>query len=346
MLGADYDPGMSDPDDRAPILRELELEATIGAVGVDAERDIPVISLADLERRRGEVTDQLWAAATDVGFFQLADHGIPSELIDRTFAKAEAFFALPEAAKARHPWRRELNAGWESRSQVRPSVRVVDQKESYQVTRPNMAPDGPDGDSLWPPDEAVPGFRSTMETFEERAWAVAMEVLSCFADRLGFDRRFFSRAHDPEGEGYQSTVRLLHYFPMTADEFAGGRWRAGAHTDYDCLTLLFQRDGQSGLQVCPGEDAASGRWTSVTTHQDRITCNIGDMLMRWSDDQLRSTLHRVRGPRTGESAPSRYSVAFFAQANKPALIESPTGAFEPITAADFLQQRIAANFAR
>ena len=52
------------------------------------------------------------------------------------------------------------------------------------------------------------------------------------------------------------------------------------------------------------------------------------------------------GPRPGESAPSRYSVAFFAQANKPARIESPTGAFEPITAADFLQQRIAANFAR
>ena len=68
--------------------------------------------------------------------------------------------------------------------------------------------------------------------------------------------------------------------------------------------------------------------------------------MRWSDDQLRSTLHRVRGPEPGEVAPSRYSVAFFAQANKPALIESPTGAFESITAADFLQQRIAANFAR
>ncbi len=338
---------MSDLDDQAagagttPTLRELALESTIGGLGVEAEdRSIPVISLDRFEDRRAEITEQLWSASTDVGFFQLIDHGIPTELIDRAFAGAEDFFALPDEVKAAHPWRRELNAGWESKTQVRPSTQVADQKESYQVTRPNMA-------GLWPPEVTLPGFRSTMEDMERAAWQVAMDVLSCFADRLGFDRAFFTRAHDPEGEGYQSTVRLLHYFPMSGDDFIeGGQWRAGAHTDYDCLTLLFQRSGQSGLQVCPGEDAASGRWTSVATDEDRITCNIGDMLMRWSDDQLRSTLHRVRGPEAGEAAPSRYSLAFFAQANKPALIESPTRAFDPITAEDFLQQRIAANFAR
>ena len=61
-------------------------------------------------------------------------------------------------------------------------------------------------------------------------------------------------------------------------------------------------------------------------------------------DQLRSTLHRVRGPQPGEAAGSRYSVAFFAQANKPTVIESPTGRFEPLTAEEFLQRRINANF--
>ncbi|MEM9561301.1 MAG: 2OG-Fe(II) oxygenase family protein [Actinomycetota bacterium] len=329
---------MAEGTDRDPSLRELALEATIGGIGVDADRPIPVISLERFEERRRGITDELWAAATDVGFFQLVDHGIDAELIDGSFAAAEAFFALADDVKATVPWRRELNAGWESRSQVRPSTRVNDQKESYQMTRPNM-------DGLWPADDLLPGFRATLEAMERASWRVAMDVLSCFADRLGFDRDFFAGAHDPDGDGYQSTVRLLHYFPMSAADFEGGQWRAGAHTDYDCLTLLFQRDGQSGLQVCPGDDAASGRWTSVATDQDRITCNIGDMLMRWSDDQLRSTLHRVRGPRPGESSPSRYSVAFFAQANKPALIESPSGSFESITAADFLQQRIAANFA-
>ncbi len=318
-------------------LDELRLESTIGGIGTDADREIPVISLADADARRDEITDQLWDAATRVGFFQLSDHGIDRTLVDATFAAATAFFDLPDDVKAAYPWRRDLNAGWESKAQVRPSTRVADQKESYQMTRPHMA-------GLWPTDDEVPAFRSTLLAMESAAWRVAMQVLSCFADRLGFERDFFAGAHDPDGDGYQSTVRLLHYFPMTADDFADGQWRAGAHTDYDCLTLLFQRSGQSGLQVCPGEDAHSGRWTSVVPDDDLITCNIGDMLMRWSDDQLRSTLHRVRGPRPGEPAVSRYSVAFFAQANKPALIESPSGAFEPLTAGDYLQQRINANF--
>jgi len=72
------------------------------------------------------------------------------------------------------------------------------------------------------------------------------------------------------------------------------------------------------------------------------------MLMRWSDDTLPSTLHRVRMPRPdeidGERLDARYSIAYFAQANRDAIIESPSGRHEPITAADYLQQRIAANF--
>lgn len=318
-------------------LTELELESTIGAIGVDADRTIPVISLADADRRRGEITEELWQAAQDVGFFQLADHGIEPVLIDATFADAEAFFDLDDDLKARTPWRRELNAGWESKTQVRPSTRVADQKESFQMTAPHM-------DGLWPDEALVPGFHRTLLDMEQQCWNVAMFVLSCFADRLGFDRSFFTRAHDPDAEGYQSTVRLLRYFPMSADDFEGGQWRAGAHTDYNCLTLLFQRDGQSGLQVCPGADAASGRWTSVVPDERLITCNIGDMLKRWSDDRLSSTLHRVRGPRPGEPVVARHSVAFFAQANKPVTIIPPGGTYQPIAAGDFLQQRIDANF--
>lgn len=324
-------------DHRADDLHELALEATIGGLGVDADRTVPVISLANLEQRRAEITDQLWSAASDTGFFQLGDHGIPAEIVDRAFGAAEAFFNLPDSAKAAYPWKRELNAGWESRAQVRPSTKVADQKESYQLTRPHM-------DGLWPAEDEVPGFADDLLRLESAAWDLAMFVLSCFADRLGFDRRFFDQAHAPDGEGYQSTLRLLHYFPMTADQTLAGQWRAGAHTDYDCLTLLFQQDGQDGLQLCPGRDAESGSWTSVKADRRLITCNIGDMLTRWSDDQLRSTLHRVRGPRPGEVATDRYSVAFFAQANKPTVIESPSGRGDAITANEFLQRRINANF--
>lgn len=142
-------------------------------------------------------------------------------------------------------------------------------------------------------------------------------------------------------------MRLLHYLPMPEGEPDPSIWRAGAHTDFDCLTLLHQRVGQGGLQVSRGRDGDDNelRWTSVEPDAERITCNIGDMLVRWSDDALTSTLHRVRMPRQGEDTGPRYSLAYFAQADTDALIEGPARRYEPITAADYLQERIRANFA-
>lgn len=323
-------------------LHELAKESRMGAVGTEAAREVRVIDLADFEHRHVEIADQLWDAAVDVGFFQLANHGIALADVREAFAMTERFFALPNDVKARHPLKRGLNAGWESRAQVRPSTGTPDQKESYQITRPHM-------DGLWPADDALPGFQQTMQAFEAQAWAVAMRVLSCFAVKMGFARTFFTQAHDPSAADYQSTLRMLHYFavdPALRDQLGQGEnlWRAGAHTDFDCLTLLFQRSGQGGLQLLPGKDMASQAWTSITPADELITCNIGDMLMRWSDDQLPSNFHRVKNPAAHEYQGARYSLAFFAQANRGTLIETPSGKYPPITAGDFLQQRVAANF--
>ncbi|GAA4403133.1 isopenicillin N synthase family dioxygenase [Tsukamurella soli] len=320
---------------------ELDKEARMGGLGVEtAGRSVPRIDLSDREARRAEITDQLWHAATEIGFFQLVNHGIPQDAVDTAFARAAEFFALPVETKAAVPLDKPLNAGWEYSSQVRPSVGTPDQKESYQMTRPNMA-------GLWPAEADLPGFREFMSDFESRCWELAMWVLSCFADRLGFERDFFAGAHDPTSEAYQSTLRLIHYYALP-EELRGrpGTWRAGAHTDFDCLTLLFQRDGQSGLQVCPGREADAQEWTPVTPSDDAITCNIGDMLMRWSDDALISNFHRVRVPGTGEYTGPRYSIPFFAQANRDVVIAPPNGTYPPITAAEYLRQRVAANYAR
>ncbi len=321
-------------------LDELNKETRMGAMGSETTaREIRRIDMADFEARKAEITEQLWSASTDIGFFQVVNHGIALDDIRRAFAMSEAFFALPDATKARHLLRRQVNAGWESRAQVRPSTRTADQKESYQITRPHM-------DGLWPDEAALPGFEATMLAFEAQCWSVATRLLSCFADRLGFDADFFTRAHDPSGPTYQSTLRLLHYFAM--DPALAGRtglWRAGAHTDYGCLTLLFQRTGQGGLQVLPGKDAEAQVWTPIEPADDVVTCNIGDMLMRWSDDQLKSNFHRVKNPRPDEYQGSRYSLAFFTQANRDAVVQGPAGRYAPITAEDYLQQRVNANFA-
>jgi isopenicillin N synthase-like dioxygenase len=320
-------------------LDELRKEARMGAAGSETTaRAVPVIDLSDFDARRGAITEQLWTAATEVGFFQLSHHGIPLAQVREAFALSERFFALPRETKAQWPIAR--NAGWESLSQVRPSTGVPDQKESYQMTRPRMA-------GRYPGDAELPGFKATMQAFEDASWAVGMRVLSCFADKLGFERDFFTRAHDMGRETYQSTLRLLHYYPIPADvQDKLDYVRGGAHTDFNCLTLLYQRNGQGGLQVCPGKEFEAQAWTPVPPDEALITCNIGDMLMRWSDDRLLSNFHRVRNPLPGEYMGGRYSIAFFCQANTDAVIASPSGKYPPITAGDYLAERMKANYGK
>ncbi|SFN16188.1 isopenicillin N synthase family oxygenase [Variovorax sp. OV329] len=320
-------------------MAELQKEARMGAMGSETSaREIRIIDLSDFGRRKAEIADQIWDAAVDVGFFQVANHGVDTRDIDHAFAMSERFFALPDSVKAQYPHKKALNVGWESRAQLRPSTGTADQKESYQITRPHMA-------DLYPSEQELPGFKEDMLAFEAKSWAVGMKILSCFALKLGFDDEFFTRAHDPSKASYQSTLRLLHYYaipPAAQDNL--GLWRAGAHTDFDCLTLLYQRAGQGGLQVCPGKEMDAQEWTSIPPMADLITCNIGDMLMRWSDDRLPSNFHRVKNPVPGEYMGPRYSLAFFCQANRDQVIESPSGKYPPITAGDYLNQRIAANF--
>jgi isopenicillin N synthase-like dioxygenase len=324
---------------QAYALDELNKEATFGGIGRNKARIIPKIDLSNYEVRKSEIADQLWQAATDIGFFQLFNHGITQEQVDEAFAMTERFFALSKDVKAHFPMRKGTNAGWEYMSQVRPSTGTADQKESYQITTLRMA-------GLWPTGEQLAGFKAVMLGFERANWALGMKVLSCFALKLGFATDFFTECHDPLSATYQSTLRLLHYLPMLnakQGDFEG--WRAGAHTDYDCLTLLHQRRGQGGLQLCPGKESGELAWTDIEPLSGVITCNIGDMLMRWSDDKLLSTLHRVRMPRPEEYLGPRYSMAFFCQANTDAMVQGPGKRYAPITAHDYLQQRIAANFA-
>ena len=94
-------------------------------------------------------------------------------------------------------------------------------------------------------------------------------------------------------------MRLLHY-PAAAS--IGQPSRAGAHTDYGNLTLL-ATDDVGGLEV----RARSGDWIDAPVVEGAYVVNIGDCLMRWTNDVYVSTPHRVvnRSPR------ERYSIAFF-----------------------------------
>lgn len=113
--------------------------------------------------------------------------------------------------------------------------------------------------------------------------------MECFAEGLGLPLDTFTTGTvSPPGlSDSQSTFRLLHYHSTENKVFGPNFWRAGAHADFDVLTMLFQRDGEGGLEVCPGRkvvgDFGMGtEWFPVEARMDQIVCNIGDQLMRVS----------------------------------------------------------------
>jgi isopenicillin N synthase-like dioxygenase len=117
-------------------------------------------------------------------------------------------------------------------------------------------------------------------------------------------------------------MRLLYYpsIPPSADFQPEVDIRAGAHSDYGSITLLFQRPGQPGLEVLlPGEERV---FTPVTifppgTENDPsppILVNIGDLLSYWTNGLFKSTVHRVVFPKDipgNEGGEDRYSIAYF-----------------------------------
>ncbi|KAH6682739.1 leucoanthocyanidin dioxygenase [Halenospora varia] len=302
-----------------------------------AEKPFPVISLKDFDNRKEEITEQLLYAAENTGFFTLVDHGISVEQIESQFIISRKFFDLAPEIKEKTPHDTKTNNGWEYKAQLRPSTGTYDQKESLWLQR----------NSQWPSNEDVPMFRETTEAFMVKCAEISDQVLSCFSVALGFSADHLKVANDPTKADCLTQLRLIHYPPSND---AAGTWRAGSHTDIGCLTLLFQRDGEDGLEVCPGRESHSSfamgdKFTPLPAETGPIVVNIGDMLMAWSDDRLKSNFHRVRAKDVGKS-PSRYSIAYFNQARREFVLQGPKKKYPPVTVGEYFAQSVAKNFGK
>ena len=108
-------------------------------------------------------------------------------------------------------------------------------------------------------------------------------------------------------------------------------------------------DGVGGLQVrLRGGDWIDAPKVAPVDGQRALIVNIGDCLMRWTNDIYVSTPHRVVAP-----PEPRRSIAFFLDPNPDARIAALPGTveeggrprYEETTGADYLASRLAATYA-
>lgn len=298
--------------------------------------EIPVIEfdafLAAASPSQEAIAQQIYRACRDVGFMYLTDHGITSGLIDRALAESQQFFQLPAATKQRYAWTNAISnrgyIGMET-EQLEPD-RPADWKEAFSI-RQDFTNSDPDLQNKWPQEQ--PSFRPAMLELYDACSQLANQVLHAFALALHQPPSYFSRHH---GRNY--TLRLLHY-PPAASALKAGQVRAGAHSDYGCITLLFQ-DQVGGLEIL----SKTGEWMAAPCIPGTVLVNIGDLMQRWTNHEFRSTVHRVVQPPEPAGGRSRYSIAFFGHPNLETditcLEDLPSGhrpaAYPPINAADHI----------
>ncbi|KAG7380447.1 hypothetical protein PHYPSEUDO_007221 [Phytophthora pseudosyringae] len=288
-----------------------------------------------------QVAAQVAAACRDVGFLVITNHGVPPTAIARAFEAARGYFDQPSAVKKQVVMTPEYPYGYDSAEILSHSrgkddgKALPDLKETFQVC---VGPEGrdPTVPAQWP--EGPAGFKDTMTTYYRNLEKLAAVLMTIFACALELPSDYF----DNKIDNHMSSLRILNY-PHQEEEPGTTQIRASAHTDYGSLTILAVDDAPGGLQV----RGPQGEWHSVKAPANSYVVNLGDLMQNWTNDQWRSTLHRVINPPSGCKNNRRQSIAFFHCINADTVVECiPTcqspenpAKYPPVLAGEYLMAK-------
>lgn len=319
--------------------------------------EIPVIDLTQFRNGhaddRKRIGDAVAHACETMGFLVVSGHGVPAATGEALHRTALEFFDLPLAEKlrVRRP-RDDQNRGYipygeETLAKMHGGVTPADYKEvfaigpdefpnepyytgelAYPDFAPNLWPARPGG--LRPIMKAYYGGMLDLARLLARAYALALDMpAEFFVDRLS---------------GHACQLRLLHY-PAPVGELEPGQLRCGVHTDLGLTTILRNEAVAGGLEV----RTRGGDWIAAPAAPDTFVVNIGDLMMRWTNDRWRSTPHRVAVPPAEARAKSRrLSIGFFVVPNydaEVACLAAPgqTAKYPPVSVRDYRTGRFAAG---
>ncbi|KAK6187717.1 hypothetical protein SNE40_005679 [Patella caerulea] len=161
--------------------------------------------------------------------------------------------------------------------------------------------------NVWPEVEGADEFKTFMTSFYTCMMRTGRQMCHLLCIGCGLKEDFLDSTFFPDS---LSTLRLLHYPVRT--EPAPDVARHGnvtvccsEHSDSGFITLL-STFNFPGLQI----KLESGEWIDVPSRPNSLVMNIGDMLSKMTNGNLKATRHRVLEP-----LDERFSVPFFFEPN-------------------------------
>jgi isopenicillin N synthase-like dioxygenase len=186
--------------------------------------------------------------------------------------------------------------------------------------------------NLWP--ESLPELKAALDRYFEQMLDLGKRLFEMVALSLGMPEDFFL----PHLTHPMGMLRINSYPPQAAQSDSR-QIGIGAHTDYECFTILAQQPGITALQVWNGRE-----WIKAPPIPGTFVVNIADLLQRWSNDAFLSTRHRA----INISGAARLSIPFFLGVNYDTQISPLPGCvsaarpskYPPVMAGDYIYQRL------
>jgi len=263
---------------------------------------LPVIDIAgmysdDLNSRK-KVAIELGEAARNSGFFYITGHQVTADLRSALLKQTQAFYALPYEQKMHYYIGKSLaHRGYVPEGEEIYDKAIKDKKEAFDIGL-ELGLDDVDvkagtpmhGPNIWPD---LPDFRKDVSAYYQAVMALGEILFHGFALALEMPENYF----DAFIKKPTSQLRLVHYpYDPTLKDSQG----IGAHTDYECFTIL--------LPTAPGLEVMNngGNWIDAPPIENAFIVNIGDMLEIWTGGTFVATTHRVR-----KVTQERYSFPLF-----------------------------------
>ena len=277
---------------------------------------LPVIDLSSVSspEDRKAIGKQLVTSVETIGFFYVVGHSIDPTLTKNAFDSSREFFSLTEDQKQTVAVN-QAQRGWMRKGLTRlEGSASADVKEVFFWGR-EVSENDPDvlqklplvSPNQWP-ELILPNFKANILEYYQTVMALGSSLLECIACGLDQNPEVFREKYTkPLGRG-----QLVYYPPISADDLACNSYSAAPHTDFGVLTILLQ-DSLGGLQA----RHQNGKWIDVPPIEGSFICNIGDLLERWTNGRLKSTVHRV----LNTSGKERLSIPVFFDPNSDAWID-------------------------
>ncbi|KAG4117173.1 hypothetical protein ERO13_D12G212700v2 [Gossypium hirsutum] len=306
--------------------RYIRPEVEFDVVSIDESQQIPVIDMSKLDHDAEQ--KKLHQACKDWGFFQLINHGIADEVIEKMKTDTQEFFNLPLEEKMAYS---KIPNYLEGYGQA--FVLSEDQKLDWgdmlflfglpvSTRDPRFRPTNP------------PSFGASFDKYSMELHKVMIHLMKLMANNLGTDPEMLASFFEDGIQGIR-----MNYYPPCAE--ASKVYGLAPHSDATGLTLLLQVNEVEGLQIKRNE-----KWVPIKPIPASFIINIGDMMEIMSNGKYKSIEHRaVVNPEK-----ERLSIAAFHNPNRctqigplPDLMKTNKALYKTVSFQEFMELKMSSK---